>query len=116
MSKAEKKLILVDNYVDIDTLNILSKKKQGVNICIYTVKKTKLSDTDIANFNKQYPDLEIKHTNVFHDRFLIIDDTYAYHIGASMKDAGKRCFGISRIEDGGIVGDILERLRLESEE
>lgn len=56
------------------------------------------------------------HTEIFHDRFLIIDEETAYHIGASMKDAGKKCFGISRIEDTGIISDILQRLEIETEE
>lgn len=112
VSRAEKKLVLVDNYVDVDTLNILAKKKKDVEVVLYTVKKTKLSKMDVENFNKQYPTLELKYTDVFHDRFLIIDDKYAYHIGASIKDAGKKCFGINRIEDAGIVEDILERLEV----
>lgn len=114
--KANKKLVLVDNYVDVGTLNILAKKKSNVETIIYTVSRTRLSETDVKNFNQQYPTLEVKYTCVFHDRFLIIDDLCAYHIGASIKDAGKKCFGISLIEDVRIVKDILERLNLESEE
>lgn len=116
VSKAEKKLILVDNYVDVGTLNILTKKKKDVKAIVYTVKRTKLSEADVNNFNQQYPILEIKYTGAFHDRFLIIDDTLAYHIGASVKDAGKKCFCVSLIEDSRIVRDILERLKLETEE
>jgi len=116
VAKAEKKIVLVDNYVDIGTLNILAKKKQDVEVVIYTVKKTKLSQKDIDNFNQQYPVLQVKYTGVFHDRFMIIDDKKAYHIGASIKDAGKKCFGVNLIEDERIVKDILERLNLESED
>ena len=116
VSKAEKKLVLVDNYVDVGTLNILAKKKSDVEVIVYTVRRTRLSEADVNNFNQQYPTLEVKYTGVFHDRFLIIDDTCAYHIGASIKDAGKKCFGISLIEDTRIVKDILERLNLESED
>lgn len=116
VSKAEKKLVLVDNYVDVGTLNILAKKKPDVEVVVYTVRRTRLSEADVNNFNQQYPKLEVKYTGVFHDRFLIIDDICAYHIGASIKDAGKKCFGISLIEDTRIVKDILERLNLESEE
>lgn len=116
VAKAEKKIVLIDNYVDVDTLNILAKKKMDVDVVVYTVKKTKLSDKDVNNFNKQYPTLSVKYTGVFHDRFLIIDDILAYHIGASVKDAGKKCFGINLIEDRRIVSDILERLKLEAEE
>ena len=115
VSRAEKKLVLVDNYVDVGTLNILAKKKSDVEVIVYTVRRTRLSEADVNNFNQQYPTLEVKYTGVFHDRFLIIDDTCAYHIGASIKDAGKKCFGISLIEDARIVKDILERLNLESE-
>ncbi|MBO5166521.1 MAG: ORF6N domain-containing protein [Lachnospiraceae bacterium] len=114
VTKAKTKLILVDNYVDIGTLNILAKKNSDVEVIIYTVKGIRLSETDISNFNKQYPSLEIRYTSVFHDRFLIIDDTYAYHVGASIKDAGKKCFGVNLIKDERIVKDILGRLDLES--
>ncbi len=89
VSRAEKKLVLVDNYVDVGTLNILAKKKPDVEAIVYTARKTRLSETDVNNFNQQYPTLEVKYTGVFHDRFLMIDDTYAYHIGASLKDAGR---------------------------
>lgn len=115
VSRAEKKLILVDNYVDVETLNILAKKKTGVEVAIYTSKKTKLSKVDIENFNKQYPTIKVKYTEAFHDRFLILDDEYAYHIGASIKDAGKKCFGINKIEDARIVKTILQRLEPEKE-
>lgn len=116
VSKAEKKLVLIDNYVDVGTLNILSKKKSDVEAIVYTVRRTRLSEADVSNFNQQYPTLQVKYTGVFHDRFLIIDDLCAYHIGASVKDAGKKCFGINLIEDIRIVKDILERLNLETEE
>lgn len=115
VSKAEKKIVLIDNYVDVGTLNILTKKKPDVDVTIYTLKKTKLSQEDVNNFNQQYSTLEVFYTKRFHDRFMIVDDLYAYHIGASMKDAGKKCFGINTIEDKAIVKDILERLRLETE-
>lgn len=60
--------------------------------------------------------VDVKYTRAFHDRFLILDKTKAYHVGASLKDAGKKCFGINLIEDAGIVRDILQRLELETEE
>ena len=116
VGKAEKSIVLIDNYVDVGTLNILAKKKDGVDVTIYTVRRTRLASQDIANFNSQYPTLTVNYTGVFHDRFLIIDEESAYHIGASIKDAGKKCFGISRIEDVGIISDILQRLEIETEE
>lgn len=111
VGKAEKSIILIDNYVDVDTLNILAKKKRNVNACIYTIKQTKLTAADVRNFNRQYPKLEVKYTGAFHDRFLIIDDNSAYHIGASFKDAGRKCFAINRMNDKSSAEDILQRLK-----
>lgn len=110
VGSAEKSIILVDNYVDVDTLNILAKKKTNVNVCIYTMRQTKLTSVDVKNFNRQYPKLEVKYTAAFHDRFLIVDGDSAYHIGASLKDAGKKCFGISQLEDADIIKGIMKRL------
>ena len=108
--KAEKEIILIDNYIDIETLNILSKKNSNVNVIIYTKQNTKLSLRDINKFNSQYPKLEIKYTDKFHDRFLILDKKIIYHIGASIKDAGKKCFGITLIKYDAIIKDILGKL------
>ena len=116
IQKAEKEIVLIDGYVDIGTLNLLAKKNENVAIVMYTLKRTKLSQEDVNNFNSQYPLLEVRYTKVFHDRFLILDKKNVYHIGASLKDAGKKCFGISLIEDAGIVRDILHRLEIETEE
>ena len=65
---------------------------------------------------KFFPSLKVKYTKAFHDRFLILDRETAYHVGASIKDAGKKCFGINLIQDTGIIKDILQRLELETEE
>ena len=116
IQKAEKEIVLIDGYVDIGTLNLLTKKNENVTVVMYTLKRTKLSQGDVDNFNSQYPLLEVRYTKVFHDRFLILDRKNAYHIGASLKDAGKKCFGITLIEDDGIVRDILQRLEIETEE
>ena len=109
--KAKKEVILIDGYVDIDTLNILAKKKSGVNVKIYTYSGSKLTQKDIANFNAQYPTLTVKKTQVFHDRFIILDGKTAYHIGASIKDAGRKCFGITLIEEDTLVKGLLNRLK-----
>jgi len=111
IQKANDKIILIDGYVDIGTLNLLSKKNERVVTTVYTHRKTNLNELDINNFNVQYPFLEVKYTESFHDRFLIIDDKQAYHIGASLKDAGKKCFAINLIEDSRIVSEILKRLK-----
>lgn len=116
IQKAEKEITLIDGYVDIGTLNLLAKKNEGVSVTVYTHQRTRLSNIDVTNFNAQYPALEVKYTGVFHDRFLILDGKTAYHIGASLKDAGKKTFGITLINDEGITKDILQRLELEAEE
>lgn len=110
IQKATKEIILIDGYVDVDTLNILAKKNIGVDVKIYTYASAPLTNRDAANFNAQYPTLTVKKTQVFHDRFIILDGKAAYHIGASIKDAGKKCFGISVLEDPGMVTDLLNRL------
>ena len=109
--KAKKEVILIDGYVDIDTLNILAKKKSGVNVKIFTYSGSKLTQKDIANFNAQYPTLTVKKTQVFHDRFIILDGKTAYHIGASIKDAGRKCFGITLIEEDSLVKELINRLK-----
>ena len=111
IQKATKSIDLVDGYVDVVTLNLLAKKKKGVNVNIYTFAKTKLSQTDIKNFNSQYPTLNVKTTNSFHDRFLVLDDKTVYHIGASIKDVGKKCFGITLIQDSTMANDLINRLK-----
>jgi len=111
IQKANKELILIDNYVDINTLNILCKKNKGVDINILTAGKGSLSVKDITKFNAQYPKLSVKTTTDFHDRFLIIDKTGVYHIGASIKDAGKKSFGITKIEDKDLIQSLINKVR-----
>lgn len=111
IQKAKKEIILIDGYVDVDTLNILAKKNTGVAVRVYTYASTRLTNTDAATFNAQYPTLTVKKTQVFHDRFLILDSTMVYHIGASLKDAGKKCFGLSKWDDQGLITDLLNRLK-----
>ena len=111
IKKAQKEIILIDGYVDVDTLNILAKKNTGVDVKIYTFASAQLTNRDAANFNAQYPTLTVKKTQVFHDRFIILDGKTAYHIGSSIKDAGKKCFGISLIDDQGVVVELLNRLK-----
>ena len=109
--KAKKEIILIDGYVDVGTLNILAKKNTGTDVKIYTFASAKLTNADISTFNAQYPSLTVRKTQVFHDRFLILDNRIVYHIGASLKDAGKKCFGISKWEDQGLISDLLNRLK-----
>ena len=111
IQKAKKEIILIDGYVDVDTLNILAKKNTGVDVKIYTYASAQLTNKDAANFNAQYPTLTVKKTQIFHDRFIILDGKTAYHVGASIKDAGKKCFGITLIDDPGVVTELLNRLK-----
>ena len=111
VKKANKEIILIDNYVDVNTLNILCKKNKSVDVVIITAGKGSLSTKDITKFNAQYPKLSIKTTTDFHDRFLIIDKTEVYHIGASIKDAGKKSFGITKIEDKDLVKSLVNKVR-----
>ena len=108
--KATKEIILIDGFADIDTLNILAKKNTGVDVKIYTYASAGLTKKDVSTFNTQYPTLTVKKTQVFHDRFIILDGQTAYHVGASIKDAGKKCFGITLLQDPGLVADLLNRL------
>ena len=110
IQKATKDIILIDSYVDIGTLNLLAKKQANVAVEIHTFSNTRLTAADVATFNRQYPTLTIKHTNAFHDRFLILDQQKAYHIGASLKDAGKKCFAITLLQDDALLQELLAHL------
>lgn len=103
IQKAKKEIILIDGYVDLSVLEQLSKKKSGVQVMIYTDSKTKISALDVQKFNLQYPQLILNHTSKMHDRFLIIDNKTVYHIGASLKDLGKKCFAFELMEDSAVL-------------
>lgn len=110
VQRAKSSIVLIDGYVDTGTLSILAKKTGGVDATVWTHPRTHLDQHDIDSFNAQYPQLNVRHTTAFHDRFLILDGTEGYFVGASFKDAGKKGFAVSRIEDGELVDAILSRL------
>ena len=111
IGKAHKEIIIIDNFVDKVTLDILSKKKVNVMVLLITDdKKSKITTTDINKFNSEYHLLKIKYTNIFHDRFIIIDNKELYHLGASLKDLGKKVFGITKIEDQEFLVNLKERI------
>ena len=112
VQRAAREIVLIDNYVDTATLNILSKKAEGVEVAIHTHPHTRLTQADIEAFNLQYPWLTVRHTKAFHDRYLILDGAEGYFIGASLKDAGKKSFAVTRIEDPLTVQALLDRLVL----
>ena len=78
---------------------MLTKKHKNVKVNILTSHQSNITKLDIQKFNQEYPSLTITKTNKFHDRFMIIDNQELYHIGASLKDLGKKCFAISKIND-----------------
>ena len=86
------------------------KKASGVTATVWTHPKTSLTERDIATFNVQYPTLAVRHTASFHDRFLILDGAEGYLIGASLKDAGKKGFAITKLEDSSIIESIIAAL------
>ena len=102
IQSAEKEIVLIDNYIDLSVLERFSKKRKDVKVTIYTDPKTKLSEQDIQKFNEQYPQLTLKHSTKAHDRFLIIDNSTLYHIGASLKDLGKKCFAFEVLDSAWI--------------
>jgi hypothetical protein len=97
VKSAKESILLVDNYIDESTLTILSKN-QAINITIYTSKISKQLKLDVAKYNQQYKKIELKKFDVSHDRFLIIDEKELYHIGASLKDLGKKWFAFSKMD------------------
>ena len=107
ISEANNRIIIIDNYIDKTILDMLVYKKENVEVELITSSHY-LTKLDIEKFNSQY-NLKIKYTNIFHDRFIIIDDTL-YHVGASLKDLGKKCFGINKIEDKDYLKKIMEKI------
>ena len=110
VQRAKREIVLVDGYVDTGTLNILAKKAPDVSVTVWTHPRTSLTERDVATFNAQYPTLEVRRTTSFHDRFLILDGTEGYLVGASLKDAGKKSFAVAKLEDSAVVGSIVAAL------
>jgi hypothetical protein len=95
--EAKKSIILIDNYVDESVLALLAKRQPKVEATIYTARIDQGLRNDLKRHNAQYPAIKLKSFDKAHDRFLIIDQKAIYHIGASLKDLGKRWFAFSRI-------------------
>lgn len=98
IKSAEKSIILIDNYIDESVLNLFQKSKKNVCVKIFTANLKDPLKTDIEKFSKQYFPIEVNVLKSVHDRFLIIDSKIVYHIGASLKDLGKKVFGFSKME------------------
>ena len=97
IKSANKSLVLIDNYIDESVLLMLSKRKSGVSADIYTYPISQTLRQDLQRHNRQYSPINIHNHTTSHDRFLIIDDTEVYHIGASLKDLGKKLFAFSKL-------------------
>jgi len=108
--KAGKSIILIDNYIDDTVLTLFSKRKRGVSLTIYTSSINKQLQLDVSKHNQQYEPIEVKEFRLAHDRFILIDHTELYHIGASLKDLGKKWFAFSRICDKDIINNLKNRL------
>ena len=103
---AKTQIVIIDNYIDDSILKMLQKKNKNVEVIILTSENCNLTKLDIKKFNEQYPTLKIAKTDKFHDRFIIIDNKDLYHCGASLKDLGKKCFGINKIEGMDFIENI----------
>ena len=106
LSRAKKEIIIIDNYAGKKLFDII--KNINVKVKIYTENIDNISK---EKYEKQYNNLKIINTNIFHDRFIIIDNKVLYHSGASFKDLGKKCFAITKIEDNSILKELLNKLK-----
>jgi hypothetical protein len=101
---ANQRIVLIDNYIDESTLVHLSKKREGVKVQLLTKTTNKQLNLDLQKANEQYGGFELKSFHKSHDRFLIIDDQQVYHLGASLKDLGKRWFAFSKMDKSSVDG------------
>lgn len=106
---ANKSIRLIDNYIDDSVLLLLSKRKKNVLTTIYCKRFSKTLLLDIEKHNVQYPAIELQKFDKSHDRFLIIDDETVYHIGASLKDLGKKWFAFTRLSRDAVT--VIEKLK-----
>lgn len=109
IKRAKEKILIIDNYIDDSILEMLLKKNENIKVTILTSEKSNISKLDVQKFNKEYPILEVVTTEKFHDRFLIIDNQELYHVGASLKDLGKKCFAISKMEDKNLIEKVVDK-------
>lgn len=111
IKEVKHSIVLIDNYIDESVLALLAKRQPGVKASIFTTTVNQQLKHDLTRHNKQYPAIHIHKFTKAHDRFLIVDEETVYHIGASLKDLGKKWFAFSKIKlDAGII---LERLAVE---
>lgn len=109
IKNAQSSIILIDNYIDDSVLTLFSKRKKNVTATIYTASISKQLRLDLEKHNAQYPEVKAELFKQSHDRFLIIDEKELYHIGASLKDLGKKWFGFSRMDS--LSKDVLGKIK-----
>lgn len=108
VKSARRSIVLIDNYVDETVLLMLSKRSVGVSATIYTQRITQQLQLDLDRHNSQYPPIDIRTYRDSHDRFMIVDETDVYHIGASLKDLGKKMFAFSKLDiPAAVITDLL---------
>jgi hypothetical protein len=103
IGEARKALVIIDNYADDTVLDMLAKRRRGVGAVIVTASPGKITQTALGAINAQYPTVGVVKSDEFHDRFIIVDSKEVYHIGASLKDAGKKCFALTLLDDNGLI-------------
>lgn len=108
IKNAENNIILVDNYIDETVLTLLTKRKPNVKVTVYTKQINKQLALDLQKHNAQYPEIIVKTLSESHDRFLITDNKELFHLGASLKDLGKKWFAFSKINS--IINEVLAKL------
>ena len=113
IKNAKSSIILIDNYIDDSVLTLLSKRKKNVTATIYTASISKQLRLDLEKHNAQYPEVKAELFKQSHDRFLIIDEKELYHIGASLKDLGKKWFAFSRMDS--LCKDVLSKIKKEKD-
>jgi len=108
IKQAKKSLVLIDNYIDESVLMLLAKRAKGIKATLYTRQINRQLEADLKKHNTQYPAIEVKILADSHDRFLMIDEKELYHIGASLKDLGKKWFAFSKMNS--LTKEILNKL------
>ncbi len=108
VKKAGKSIFIIDNYIDESILTLLTKRKPKVDVKIFTKTITKQMKLDIEIYNNQYPKVELIKLNKAHDRFIVIDEKEVYHLGASLKDLGKKWFAFNKMDNDSLA--LIEQL------
>ena len=109
VKNAEKSIFIIDNYIDESILTLLTKRKPKVDVKIFTKNITKQMKLDIDKYNKQYPKAELTKLNKAHDRFIVIDEKEVYHLGASLKDLGKKWYAFTKMDNDSLA--LIEQLK-----